>query len=60
MLYYKNMWKYWVSGILGLFIVILPYAGFPFKALQALMAICGAAIAVISFWSLSENKKKEG
>lgn len=52
--YNKNMWKHWTNGVLGLWIIIMPYLGFTNGVHQMLMVISGVAIAVLAFWSASE------
>jgi len=50
------MWKQWVNGVLGLWIVLLPYLGFTADIHTWLMVITGVVIAVLAFWSASESK----
>ena len=45
----KLFWKNWVILLLGLFIVLLPFLGFPFSIAQWLFGIAGASIVVLSF-----------
>ena len=54
------MWKHWVCGVLGLWIIILPYAGFTERASAILMVVSGIVIAVLAFWSASESKAAAG
>lgn len=44
------MWRNWFIGILGLWIVILAFLGFPPSVKRILMIVTGLAIALISFW----------
>ncbi len=50
------MWKQWVNGVLGIWIVLLPYLGFTSDIHTWLMVITGIVIAVLAFWSASESK----
>ncbi len=44
------MWKDWINGILGIWIVVLAFLGLPFSARAILMIITGLLIAFLSFW----------
>ncbi|OGF62065.1 hypothetical protein A2926_03220 [Candidatus Giovannonibacteria bacterium RIFCSPLOWO2_01_FULL_44_40] len=50
------MWKYWTCGILGVWIVIMPYLGFPWEVHRILIVVTGIVIATLSFWLVSEKK----
>ena len=52
------MWKQWVSAILGLLIILIPYLGFPLSWSNFFFVVSGIIIAVLSFWALSEEKSK--
>ena len=51
------MWKHWVTGVLGLWVIIMPYLGFTANAHQILMVVSGIVIAVLSFWAASESRE---
>ncbi|MDP3762964.1 MAG: SPW repeat protein [bacterium] len=51
------MWKHWVNGVLGLWVIIMPYLGFTATAHQILMVVAGIVIAVLSFWAASDGRK---
>ena len=54
------MWKDWINGILGIFIVILAFLGFPSSIKAVLMIAIGLIIAFLSFWKgASARVKKE-
>lgn len=56
MLYNRDiMWKQWVNGVLGIWIVLLPYLGFTADVHTWLMVVTGIVIAVLAFWSASES-----
>jgi len=44
------MWRDWINGILGIWIVFLAFLGLPFNARAILMIITGLLIAFLSFW----------
>lgn len=45
-----TMWKDWINGILGIWIVFLAFLGLPFNTRVILMIITGLLIAFLSFW----------
>ena len=51
------MWKHWTNGVLGLWVIIMPYLGFTATAHKTLMVVSGIAIAVLSFWAASESRE---
>jgi len=53
------MWKDWINGILGLWVVLLAFIGIPFNAKAILMIITGLAIAFLSFWKGASDKVKK-
>src|SRR3989344_2606793 len=56
LIFYIIMWKQWVNGVLGIWIVLLPYLGFTSDIHTWLMVVTGIVIAVLAFWSASESK----
>jgi len=52
------MWKDWVNGILGLWVVLLAFIGIPFNVKAILMIATGLAIAFLSFWKGASDKVK--
>lgn len=52
------MWKDWINGILGIFIVILAFLGFPSTVKAILMIAVGLVVAFISFWKGASAKVK--
>ena len=55
-----NMWKQWVNGILGVFIILMPSIGLTAGIQNILAVIFGIIIAVLAFWTISEAKKWRG
>lgn len=53
------MWQNFLAGILGIFLILITFLGFPptFKRIAA--AAVGLVIAVLSFWSASRNSRAE-
>lgn len=49
------MWKQWLTAVLGLIAVALPFAGISGDALTWTLAIGGLAIAALSAWSALED-----
>ena len=44
-------WANWLLGILGIWVVIVPYLGFADSALKILLVITGIVIAILGFWA---------
>lgn len=53
------MWQNWVNGILGLWVMLLGFLGFPAFLSRILLIITGIIIFVLSFWSTSAVSKAE-
>jgi len=52
------MWKQWVIAVLGILIILIPNLGFPLSWIKLFIVVCGIVIAVLSFWTLSEEKNR--
>ncbi len=50
------MWQTWLSGILGLWLILIVLSGFSSTLNQIFFILTGLAIAVLSFWSASKIK----
>lgn len=50
------MWQQWVNGILGIWVIIVPYLGFTESVLKTVLIITGIVIAVLGFWGAAENR----
>lgn len=50
-------WQNWVNGVLGLWIILMPFLGFGPGLQRMLMIISGIVIAVLAFWSASTKPK---
>lgn len=53
------MWKQWVIAILGLIFIIAPFLGLTTFIFKTFMASGGALFAILSFWTISEEKLKK-
>jgi len=54
------MWRDWINGILGVWLVILGFLGFPASAKAILVIITGVVVASLSFWKgISAKARKE-
>lgn len=49
------MWKHWVNGVLGLWIVAMPYLQLGNQHAN-LMVVTGLVIAALSFWEVFGRK----
>ncbi len=45
------MWQHWISGILGLWVIVIPFLGLTDATLTWALALTGIIIAVLGFWS---------
>lgn len=53
------MKKAWILLVLGIWITILPYLGFPYSWKDVLTALTGIGIIYVSFVLYKESKTKE-
>ena len=51
-----DMWQDWVNGILGLWVILLPFIGLGGDVTT--LVITGIVIAVLGFWAASMGNKK--
>ncbi|MDP3762841.1 MAG: hypothetical protein Q8Q97_02105 [bacterium] len=49
------MWQNWLNGILGLWIILMPFLGLTAGMHRTLMIVTGVVIAVLGFWSASSS-----
>ncbi len=54
---YCIMWQDWVNGILGLWVILIPFVG---ADSVTVLVITGIVIAVLGFWAASAGKKPMG
>jgi hypothetical protein len=48
------MWQQWVNGILGIWIIIVPFLGLSASANLWTLAITGLVVAILGFWGAGE------
>lgn len=53
------MWQNFLSGILGILLILIIFLGFPPTFKKIITAAFGAVITVLSFWSASKNSRME-
>lgn len=51
------MWQNFLSGILGILLVLITFLGFPPTYKRIITAVLGIIIAILSFWSASINSR---
>jgi uncharacterized membrane protein len=44
------MWQQWVNGILGIWLIIVPYLGFSTSTETTVIVITGIVVAILGFW----------
>jgi hypothetical protein len=52
-------WKYWISGLLGLAIIAVPFLNLAENTSLWVLGITGGIIAVVSFLGLAESQNTE-
>jgi SPW repeat len=51
------MWKDWVNGILGIWVLVIPFAmGVTDSALTTTLVVTGIVIAILGFWAAAAPK----
>ena len=51
------MWQDWLNGILGIWVLVIPFTGMAGSSLTSTLVITGIVIAILGFWSASAGKK---
>ena len=49
------MWKNWINGILGLWLIISPFVGMTLAGMTTNLVIVGIVVAVLSFVGLYQT-----
>lgn len=49
------MWQDWINGILGLWVIAIPFVG---ASTTEVLAITGIIIAILGFWAAATHGKK--
>ncbi len=47
------MWQNWLSGILGLWVILMPFLGLSENLARTVLIVTGVLIAVLGFWAAS-------
>lgn len=50
------MWKNWLNGILGIWVVIIPFLNFSLAWQRTVLIFSGFIIAILGFWSFYEAR----
>ncbi|MEK9156138.1 MAG: SPW repeat protein [Patescibacteria group bacterium] len=51
------MWQQWVNGILGIWVLLVPFLGFTPEALTSVLVVTGLVIAILGFWGAAEHRR---
>ena len=54
------MWQNWVNGVLGLWIILMPFLGLDPSLHKYLMIATGLVVAVLAFWTAMAEGKSGG
>ncbi len=54
------MWQDWVNGVLGLWVILMPFLNFTPNQTKTLTIVTGVVIAVLAFWSASAKGRSSG
>ncbi len=49
------MWQQWANGILGLWVILVPFLGFTAEVTMWVLVVTGVVIAVLGFWGGGEQ-----
>lgn len=50
------MWRNWLVGLLGLWVILVPFLGFSSGANTVVLVITGIVVAVFGFWAASGER----
>ncbi|HEV3245011.1 MAG TPA: hypothetical protein VG102_01500 [Candidatus Paceibacterota bacterium] len=53
------MWQQWLSAILGLWVIAVPFIGITGTALVWTLAITGIVVAILSVWGAQQEQSME-
>ena len=54
------MWQQWINGILGLWVIVVPYLGLTSTQFAWTLTITGIVIAILGFWGATEHVTSMG
>jgi hypothetical protein len=49
------MWQQWLNGVLGLWIIALPFLGLDAQTALWTMVVTGVVVAALGFWGATEH-----
>lgn len=52
----RVMWQQWMNGILGIWVVIVPFLGLSATAFTWTLVVTGIVVAVLGFWGAAEHE----
>jgi len=48
------MWQNWISGIIGIWLILTAFLGFPPPVKIVIIVIFGSIIAILNFWTAAK------
>jgi hypothetical protein len=54
------MWQDWVNGIVGLWVIVVPFLGLTGASLMWTLVVTGVVVAVLAFWSGAQQSTTTG
>ena len=51
------MWQQWINGILGLWLIVVPFLGLFGATFTWTLMITGAVVAILGFWGALETRQ---
>ncbi|MBI2627920.1 MAG: hypothetical protein HYW71_00580 [Candidatus Niyogibacteria bacterium] len=52
------MWKNWLNGILGFWVIIIPFLNFSLAWQRTVLIFSGIIIVILGFWSFYEVRPR--
>ena len=50
------MWQDWLNGILGIWVLVIPFIGVSGSSLTTTLVVTGVIIAILGFWAAASPK----
>jgi hypothetical protein len=51
-----HMWQDWLNGILGIWVLVIPFIGVSGSSLTTTLVVTGVVIAILGFWAAASPK----
>lgn len=51
-----HMWQDWLNGILGIWVLVIPFIGVSGSSLTTTLVVTGVIIAILGFWAAASPK----